>query len=333
MFLKDVGEINSTVFRSNNLASITRLRIDNAGVTGIAEGAFSSLRNLTSISLNQNLLTEINPNWFGRPHILSNLSLTGNHINVLNQSTLNGLLNLTRLSLNKNRIKTIETNSFSSNPILAELDLSENRMTWVSPQVFRSLRSTKIRLDGNPWDCSCGAQDFVNFLKDLLSRSLLDRQMEVTCASPPSLRGQPAWNVSVCVTPLPPRPSSVTPSVHPKPTSIPTAVPAFTSAEVATTPPPRPPSETKTTVQPKPSDAPIIMSSHTAKVVTTPPAQPTSETKTSGQPKPSDILITVPLKPAMTSPAPYVTSPAAVTEISVHPKPSDRNLRDITAIV
>ncbi|XP_028434969.1 phospholipase A2 inhibitor-like [Perca flavescens] len=167
MFLKDVGEINSAVFRSNNLASITRLRIDNAGVTGIAEGAFSSFQNLKSLSLNHNLLTEINPNWFGRPDILSDLSLTDNQIKVLNPSMLNGLLNLTRLSLNKNTIRTIDLNSFSSNTILTELDLSENRMTRVSPQVFRSLRSTEIRLDGNPWDCSCGGEDFVDFLKGL----------------------------------------------------------------------------------------------------------------------------------------------------------------------
>ncbi|XP_044053720.1 uncharacterized protein LOC122876886 isoform X2 [Siniperca chuatsi] len=268
MVLKDVGEINSTVLRSDNLSSVTRLRLENAGVTGIAEGAFSSFQNLTNLSLNQNLLTEMNPNWFGRPDILSELTLTKNLIKVLNESMLNGLVNLTTLSLNRNRITTIDPNSFSSQTILADLDLSENRMTRVSPQVFRSLRSTRIRLDGNPWDCSCGAEDFVDFLKDLQSRSLLDRQMEVTCQSPPSLRGRPVWNVSVCVTSLPPSPTSVTQTVHPKPTTVPALL---------ATPPARPASEAKTSVQPRPTDIFTTVTTPTLKTETCATSRPSSD--------------------------------------------------------
>ncbi|XP_031705208.1 uncharacterized protein LOC116384542 isoform X2 [Anarrhichthys ocellatus] len=71
---------------------------------------------------------------------------------------------------------------------------------------------------------SCVSKNvFINIklllFSDLRSRSLLDRQTEVTCASPPSLRGRPVWNVSVCVTSPPPKPPSVTQTAHRKPTS------------------------------------------------------------------------------------------------------------------
>lgn len=167
MVLKDVGEINSTVLQSENLASITRLTINNAGVTRIAEKAFSSLTNLQYLSLELNNLSQINSNWFKEPAALSEIILTGNHIEVLSESTLGQFANLTSLRLNKNMLRNIEQNSFSSQAALAELDLSKNKLTWVSPQAFRSLTSTKIRLGGNPWDCSCEAEDFVAFMKGL----------------------------------------------------------------------------------------------------------------------------------------------------------------------
>ncbi|XP_034452196.1 uncharacterized protein LOC117768152 [Hippoglossus hippoglossus] len=243
MYVSDFGEIGSSVFHSDGLASVTRLRMDTAGVTSVAEGAFGSFLNLTSVSLTRNKLTHVTWRWFGRPEVLTELSLTENHIGTLSGSELSGLVNLTKLSLNKNRITTLGPNSLLSQVHLTDLDLSENRMTRISPQVLRSLRSTRVRLDLNPWDCSCGAEDFVVLLKGLQSRSQLGRHTEVTCETPPALRGQPAWNVTVCMTSPAPGSTSESQSGHTKPTDGPRA-----SATHVTSPSSETETETETSV-------------------------------------------------------------------------------------
>ncbi|XP_013132332.1 uncharacterized protein LOC102078663 isoform X3 [Oreochromis niloticus] len=326
MVLKDVGEINSTVLQSENLTSITRLTINNAGVTRIAEKAFSSFTNLKYLSLELNNLSQINSNWFKEPAALSEIILTGNHIEVLSESTLGQFANLTSLWLNKNMLRNIEQNSFSFQAALAELDLSKNKLTWVSPQAFRSLTSTKIRLGGNPWDCSCEAEDFVDFVKALQSRSQLENEMDVTCESPPSLRGQLVWNVSICATS-----PSITSSVGPSST-----------VKVVTTSP-SPTSETETSVKPKPT----ISSSHTVPSLETSvhpkptyahtpgPASTVKVETPSSRPTSNSVKVvtTTPSRPtsdtsfiASSTDVPAISSSHTVTvsslETSVHPKPT-----------
>ncbi|XP_041854686.1 leucine-rich repeat-containing protein 24-like [Melanotaenia boesemani] len=246
--LSNVGEINSAALQSSNLASITRLSINNAGITGIAENAFSSFLNLRNLSLGGNMLSQINTNWFANPAALRELTLTHNLVEVVNESTVNRLTNLTKLILNKNRIKHVHPNSFSSQSLLAELDLSENRLSWVSPQVFRSLRSLRsIGLDRNPWNCSCDHKDFVDSIKELKSRSQLERPMDVTCETPPPLKGQPVWNVSVCPV-LPPSVMST------YPTTDPTSTGTFEASSL---------SGTETSVHPKPTNTPVTPSKTT----------------------------------------------------------------------
>ncbi|XP_062237471.1 uncharacterized protein LOC133938423 [Platichthys flesus] len=237
MYVSDFGEIGSSVFHSAGLASVTRLRMDTAGVTSVAEGAFGSFLNLTSVSLTRNELTHVTWRWFGRPEVLTELHLTENHIGTLSGSELSGLVSLTELRLNKNRITTLGPDSLLAQVHLMELDLSENRMTRISAQVFRSLRSTRVGLDLNPWDCSCGAEDLVVLLTGLQSRSQLDRPTEVTCETPPALRGQPAWNVTVCMVSPAPGSTSQSQPGHTEPTDGPRA---------STTPVTSPSSETET---------------------------------------------------------------------------------------
>lgn len=170
MTLRDVGHLTSTVLNSTNLISVSRLRMEGAGVTGVADGAFSALQNLQNLSLNQNLLTGFSSSWFAQPGALVELDLVENQIEAVAPSMLSGFNALRRLNLSQNRIREIRIGSFSSLEVLSELDLSGNKMTRLSPQEFSSLQSTRIRLDGNPWDCSCQAEQFVDLLKGTVSQ-------------------------------------------------------------------------------------------------------------------------------------------------------------------
>ncbi|XP_075324954.1 uncharacterized protein LOC142382718 [Odontesthes bonariensis] len=168
MLLKNVGEVNSSVFHSDSLASIDSLTINNANITRIAESGFGSFPHLATVTLTGNMLSQVNADWFGNPAVLRELNVADNRIEGVTEFALNGLTNLTKLKLNKNRIQTIHPSSFRSQSALAEVDLSENRLTWVPPQIFTSLGSLgSIRLDGNPWNCSCAHKDFVASVKGL----------------------------------------------------------------------------------------------------------------------------------------------------------------------
>uniref|UniRef100_A0A3P9IKC9 LRRCT domain-containing protein n=1 Tax=Oryzias latipes TaxID=8090 RepID=A0A3P9IKC9_ORYLA len=245
--LQNVGTINSTVFHRNGFSSITELILDGSGITQISENAFSSALQLSSVSLDRNRLSEMNPKWFGDPAVLHHLRLSENQIEVVNATALHGLTSLKELRLNKNRIRTINPDSFSSLDSLTEVDLSENQLTWLSPQLLRSLGSLRsIRLHGNPWACLCDAEDFVVSVRDLQNRSVLVQPTQVTCETPPTLKGQPLFNVTVC--PSTTEPATVitstgihvssSSSVHSKPSFMPfTVLKPSGSIELASSPP------------------------------------------------------------------------------------------------
>ncbi|XP_017267778.2 uncharacterized protein LOC108233690 isoform X2 [Kryptolebias marmoratus] len=299
--MSNVGEINSTVLQSANLNSITSIESNNAGITRIAENAFGSFPHLQSLVLDNNMLSQINPSWFRSPTVLSELKVAGNRIEDLNESALHGLTNLTKLSLENNQIQTIHPNSFRSQSLLADLDLSENRMTWMSPQIFNSLRSLRfIRLDQNPWNCSCDAKDFITALKDLKRRNKLNESMGVTCESPPRLKDQPVWDVSVC-------PASA-------PTQTPSETPTTSTAKTVTAAPLKPSSKSQTSSQSRPTYPPPTASSLSATLSS---SETSVETKPPDAPTPSSTGTHVTVMTSSVTQSSNNSAPKAFTLIAV----------------
>ncbi|XP_057179320.1 uncharacterized protein LOC130547395 isoform X2 [Triplophysa rosa] len=198
LFVSDLGEINSSMFNSTNLTSVTSLTMTQAGVTAVAPQTFDKFLNLKTLILDSNHLSHVSSEWFSHPDALETLRLSNNQITTLDRNSLFGMTNLLALNLSRNYIYTITRTSFMGMSKLRQLDLSNNNLTNLSVDVLRPLNGTKIRLDGNRWDCSCSVQDFANFLRGLQNASLLENEMMVSCRSPPELKDKPVWQVPEC---------------------------------------------------------------------------------------------------------------------------------------
>nr|XP_028571604.1 uncharacterized protein LOC114589404 [Podarcis muralis] len=192
----NIGILNSTVFSSPSLASVSSLALANSGITKIKPGAFSIFQNLRKLSLYQNSVTEVTASWLSNPGHLENLTVAQNLIASIGPKDFSGFSNLTSLNLANNQIYQISSKSFKDLTKLTLLDLSGNKLTTLARDVFDGLMLPVLKLGGNPWNCSCQLQDFGLFLQELINASLLEDAASVICRSPPNLEGIPVWNIS-----------------------------------------------------------------------------------------------------------------------------------------
>nr|XP_006120847.1 uncharacterized protein LOC102444366 [Pelodiscus sinensis]XP_025039288.1 uncharacterized protein LOC102444366 [Pelodiscus sinensis] len=191
-----IGVINSSVFTSPNLKSVTSLALANSGIVKIEPGAFYSFHSLTKLSLYQNNLTTVMASWLSKPEHLESLTMSLNIIQEIGPNMLSSFSNLTTLNFASNRIHMIEGGSLKNLSKLTFIDLSGNNLSTLTRNVFSGLMSPIMKLGDNPWNCSCELQDFGLFLQELMNASVLEDASSVVCQSPPALKGIPVWNIS-----------------------------------------------------------------------------------------------------------------------------------------
>ncbi len=168
-FASGLGEISLSMFNSTNLTSVNSLTMAHQGITAIGLQTFEMFKNLKTLNLDNNRLSQASSNWFSHQVTLETLRLSNNKITTLDYSSLDGLPNLLNLDLSQNQVHTITPTSFLGLSKLRQLDLSNNKLTHLSTDVFLPLNGTKICLDGNPWDCLCSVNDFAKYLRGMHS--------------------------------------------------------------------------------------------------------------------------------------------------------------------
>ncbi|KAK1343089.1 hypothetical protein QTO34_015862 [Cnephaeus nilssonii] len=97
--------------------------------------------NVTSMSLQRNLIRKLPPDAFKKYHDLRTLFLQNNKIRSISKHSFRGLYNLTKLHLSNNRITFLKPGVFEDLHKLEWLVIEDNHLSQISPLTFYGLNS------------------------------------------------------------------------------------------------------------------------------------------------------------------------------------------------
>uniref|UniRef100_UPI00398ED83D reticulon-4 receptor-like 1b n=1 Tax=Pristiophorus japonicus TaxID=55135 RepID=UPI00398ED83D len=168
----------------NGLEKLHALHLYRCGLTFLPNGIFEGLHNLQYLYLQDNHIEYLQDDLFLELVNLTQLFLHGNKLLSLSQNTFRGLVNLDRLLLHQNRLHWVNKRAFHDLRRLAILYLFNNSLSSLPGECLAELGSLQyLRLNGNPWECSCKARSLWEWLQRFRGSS-----SSVICESPRELQ-------------------------------------------------------------------------------------------------------------------------------------------------
>ena len=128
-----------TVVTAEDLAAITWLNLDGAGITSVQEGDFDGLTGMVRLDLGGNSLTSLPEGVFSGLSSLRELFLHFNALNTLPEGVFHGLANLEWLTLHENELTALQPGVFNGLSHLKRLSLISNKISSPPETVFQGL--------------------------------------------------------------------------------------------------------------------------------------------------------------------------------------------------
>ncbi|XP_066048733.1 type III endosome membrane protein TEMP [Chamaea fasciata] len=139
---------------------------------------------LHSLNLSSNAKLMLSPAIFSNLGALRLLDLSSCGITYIHMDTFKGLGNLHTLLLRNNSLQELDVPFLLPLKALSHLDLQHNALVSVGTWSLQLMETIpRVRLEGNPWVCDCSVHPLQQWLQHR-------RAVQVTCVSPPGLRGQ-----------------------------------------------------------------------------------------------------------------------------------------------
>ncbi|XP_053551431.1 leucine-rich repeat-containing protein 26-like [Bombina bombina] len=156
--------------------------------------SFYKYQNLERLDLQHNVISSIHNQAFLSLHNLSFLDLSSNQLTYLNPAVFQPLSRLTVLNLGNNRISRISGSVLAPLVYLQMLYLHNNAFVNLQVDLLSNLPSlTHLRLDGNPWACSCQIQSLLYWMLD--HEHFITEKERTLCAVPIYLDQYPLMKI------------------------------------------------------------------------------------------------------------------------------------------
>ncbi|XP_041633320.1 insulin-like growth factor-binding protein complex acid labile subunit isoform X2 [Drosophila kikkawai] len=155
----------------DSLHKLRTLKLGNVTTEALEHGVFMGLHNLECLTL-RGTIKSLQFDVFTGLNMLRELDLSHCMIRELSMDALVGVKQLQLLNLSYNNLTNVPPGLLDDQLELKEVQLQGNQLTFLPLQFFNLPRVRVVRLDQNPWQCTCQMSSWVAHLTNVMRGSM-----------------------------------------------------------------------------------------------------------------------------------------------------------------